>query len=194
MSNGKLFYVVGPSGAGKDTLISYAKEKTKGKKTIFVRRYITRPVDVGGEDHISIKLEDFKEKLSQSFFALWWESHSNFYGISKEIDDWIKAGYHTIVNGSRGYLQKALAIYPEMITILVEVSETVLKERLRNRGRETDPEIEQRIIRSRMFDDFTAPNLIRLKNDHALTISGDRFVDIITNYPSHNGATILGKK
>ena len=191
MSKGKLFYVVGPSGAGKDTLISYAKKKTEGKKTIFVRRYITRPADAGGEDHISIKPEDFKKKLSQSFFALWWESHSNFYGISGEIDDWIEAGYHTVVNGSRGYLQKALAIYPDMITILVEVSETVLKERLRNRGRETDSEIEQRIIRSRMFDNFAAPNLIRLKNDHALTISGDRFVDIITNYPSHNRATVL---
>ncbi|MGO8557602.1 phosphonate metabolism protein/1,5-bisphosphokinase (PRPP-forming) PhnN, partial [Rhizobium ruizarguesonis] len=43
--------VVGPSGAGKETLMNLAARRFKGRDDVnFVRRVITRHRDAGGED------------------------------------------------------------------------------------------------------------------------------------------------
>ena len=52
---GTLFLVVGPSGAGKDTLMYGARAALAGKQDIlFARRAITRPLYAGGEDHDAV--------------------------------------------------------------------------------------------------------------------------------------------
>ncbi|MGO7947103.1 phosphonate metabolism protein/1,5-bisphosphokinase (PRPP-forming) PhnN, partial [Rhizobium ruizarguesonis] len=52
--------VVGPSGAGKDTLMNLAARRFKGRDDVhFVRRVITRQRDAGGEDHLSVSLQGF---------------------------------------------------------------------------------------------------------------------------------------
>jgi len=125
---GKLIYVVGPSGAGKDSLMAYARQHLNGKKVRFVQRYITRPADAGGEAHTEITVEAFHQKRAAGYFALWWESHGNYYGISREIDRWLAEGDQVVVNGSRGYLPEAHKSYPDLVSVLVELSEEVLRE------------------------------------------------------------------
>ena len=50
--NGALVAVVGPSGAGKDTLIAHAKAALGDEPQVdFVRRCVTRPSDGQTEDH-----------------------------------------------------------------------------------------------------------------------------------------------
>jgi len=176
---GKLFYLVGPSGSGKDSLLDYLKAQVDRTKVKFPRRYITRPASAGGESHIEISKGDFLRQLEEEFFVFWWESHGNYYGLSYEIEDWLAAGCQVVMNGSRGYLPKALEVYPEMVTVLVEVSDEVLRERLTGRGRERATEIEKRIQRNMEFADFSAPNLLRLNNDRPLSISGQELLKLI---------------
>ncbi|MGF1637494.1 MAG: phosphonate metabolism protein/1,5-bisphosphokinase (PRPP-forming) PhnN [Cyclobacteriaceae bacterium] len=179
---GKLFYVIGPSGAGKDTLINYARQNiAAGTPVLFAHRYITREVDHTGENHIELSHTEFKVRKAQGLFALDWESHENKYGIGIEINFWMENGMNVVMNGSRGYLEKAVEKYPELRVILISVSEQVLWHRLKSRGRENDQEIEKRIERSREFNDLAIDDnqVIHIKNDSSIEEAGKIFLDAI---------------
>ena len=69
--SGAIIVVVGPSGAGKDSVIGYVAQHFSGRADIdFVRRVITRPSDAGGEDHASVATDEFDARLETGDFAV----------------------------------------------------------------------------------------------------------------------------
>ncbi|MBC7181481.1 MAG: phosphonate metabolism protein/1,5-bisphosphokinase (PRPP-forming) PhnN, partial [Roseovarius sp.] len=58
---GRAFAVVGPSGAGKDTLIDAARAARPDLQVI--RRVITRPEALGGEDFEGVSEVEFDRRL-----------------------------------------------------------------------------------------------------------------------------------
>lgn len=184
MPSGTLFYVIGPSGAGKDSLMNvarqhFARHDAGGRPVLFAHRYITRPMDAGGENHVELSTTEFLNRRDLGLFALDWHSHKTYYGIGSEIITWLNAGANVVVNGSREYLPTATERFPDMRVVLIEVSADVLFHRLTDRGRETPKEIESRIERSRQIVPIEHPNLIRLSNDAPLAESGARFVELL---------------
>lgn len=177
MPPGTLFYVIGPSGSGKDSLMNYARQQVAGEQAVlFAHRYITRPMDAGGENHVELTVAEFQTRRSLGLFALDWQSHQNDYGIGIELVQWLNAGANVVVNGSRAYLPTATERFPALRVVLIEVSPDVLRQRLTDRGRETPNEIEQRIQHSRQLAPVAYPNLIVLNNDAPLAESGARLV------------------
>ena len=175
----KLFYVIGASGAGKDTLINYARTKINGAEpVIFAHRYITRPPFTGNENHISLSHEEFQLRIKSGLFALYWESHGNFYGIGHEINGWMENGFNVVINGSRQYLPVAQEIYPDMKVILIEASPEVINQRLSDRGRENAGEIQKRIARTAEIS-ADLGNCIKIQNDSAIEDAGDALVNVI---------------
>ena len=153
MAEGKLFYIIGASGAGKDSLIDYARSHLPDdSRVVFAHRYITRPADAGGENHIGLSREEFTLRLRHGLFAMHWESHDTLYGIGREIDHWMRQGLDVAVNGSRAYLDQAIQLYPDIIPVWVHVSIDKLRQRLLNRGRESLEEIEERISIAQQLD------------------------------------------
>ena len=74
--------IVGPSGAGKDTLINYARNAlTDDPRFVFPQRWITRPSDRCGENHRVISLEQFAQMKQDGGFFLDWQAHGLSYGI-----------------------------------------------------------------------------------------------------------------
>ena len=64
---GIMAVVVGPSGAGKDTLMNLAARYFAGRPDVhFVRRVITRDGDAGNEDHRSVSEADPKPSDGRS--------------------------------------------------------------------------------------------------------------------------------
>ncbi len=60
---GTLFLIVGPSGAGKDTLLDGTRESLKGDNSfVFAKRVITRPASAGGEEHDAVDVEEFERR------------------------------------------------------------------------------------------------------------------------------------
>jgi ribose 1,5-bisphosphokinase len=176
---GRLVYVIGPSGAGKDSIIAYARQRLGGNRHVFARRHITRPADSGGEDHIAITQTDFERNCDAGRFALSWRGNGLGYGVSTEIDLWLASGRHVILNGSRGYLSGAADRYPHLLPVLIAIDPAVLRQRLSARGRETAGEIEARIQRALALDMVYHPAVAVIANNGPLAEAGEAFVTLL---------------
>lgn len=178
MVRGRLIYVIGPSGCGKDSVMEYARRYCRGGEAAFAHRYITRPADAGGENHVFVHPDEFQARLERGLFSLNWESHGYRYGVGCEIDAWMEAGLTVIMNGSRAYLPEAARRYPEIVPVLVSVETDILRERLLARGRESTSEIERRLERARAYE-VAHPNLELVDNSDDLSVAGKRLLAII---------------
>ncbi|NMY49623.1 phosphonate metabolism protein/1,5-bisphosphokinase (PRPP-forming) PhnN [Pseudomonas sp. WS 5011] len=147
--SGRLIYLMGPSGSGKDSLLNAARERLAERGCVIVRRIITRSAEAVGEDAIGVSPAEFDQQEAAGAFALSWRANGLAYGIPRQIDDWLAAGQDVLVNGSRGYLPNARERYPELLAILLQVDEAALRQRLQARGRESAEQIEARLARSR---------------------------------------------
>lgn len=177
---GRLVYVIGPSGAGKDSLIAYARGRLgTDDRYIFSRRHITRPAESGGEDHIPIAPEEFERACAGDRFALHWHGNGHFYGVDRNIDLWLAQGRHIVLNGSRAYLPVAAERYPGLLPVLIRIDPAVLRERLAARGRETADEIEARIRRAAALEPVGHPALVVIRNDRTLSDAGEAFVRLL---------------
>jgi ribose 1,5-bisphosphokinase len=154
--SGRLIYLMGPSGSGKDSLLNAARERLAARGCVIARRVITRSAEAVGEDAIGVAPAEFDQQEAAGAFALSWRANGLAYGISRQIDDWLAAGQDVLVNGSRGHLAQAQRRYPELMGILLTVDLEVLRERLLARGRETPEQIEQRLARNALFDTAAA--------------------------------------
>ncbi|MGC9518127.1 MAG: phosphonate metabolism protein/1,5-bisphosphokinase (PRPP-forming) PhnN [Desulfuromonadaceae bacterium] len=180
--SGRLFYVIGASGAGKDSLLNYARQQLKHIPTIaFAHRYITRPASTDGENHVALSNEEFMVRVSNGMIVMHWQSHGNHYGIGSEINQWLASGIDVVVNGSREYLPTATKLFPEIQPVLIEVSEKVLLRRLLGRKREGPEEIAARINRSKMISVAEEyPHIHIINNDSELENAGQEFIKFIT--------------
>ena len=152
MSAGVLHLIVGPSGVGKDTLLDGARELlATDPRYLFVQRDITRPADAGGEDHRAVAEPEFVRRAAAGGYALCWRAHGLSYGVPVAIDAALDAGQHVVVNVSRSIIDAARTRYPSLQVISVTAPESVLRSRLRDRGREDDGEIEARIQRAQAY-------------------------------------------
>jgi len=178
MGRGKLMYVMGPSGCGKDSVMEYARKRCPGGEAAFAHRYITRPADAGGENHVFLHPDEFHARLERGLFALNWDSHGFRYGLGHEIDGWMEAGLNVVMNGSRAYLPEAAQRYPDMVPVLIRVDADILRQRLMGRGRESQAEIERRLERAREYD-VTHPGLVELDNSGELAVAGEALLSLI---------------
>jgi ribose 1,5-bisphosphokinase len=179
MAEGKLYYVIGPSGSGKDSLMRYARERLAGNPgMVFAHRYITRPVELQGENHIALTENEFDARLAAGLFAMQWNSHGLRYGIGRELDIWLTKGCKVVMNGSREYLQQARDRYPELAAVWVAVSSEVLEARLQARGRENAAQIAARVARAAQFR-LDGGGAYVVDNDGPLEQGGEQLLALI---------------
>ena len=148
---GRLVYLMGASGVGKDSLLNGIRPSLDERFHI-MKRWITRDDKISAENAFYISEEDFLDKKEQGGFALCWQAHGLYYGIDNELDDLLSQGKTVIVNGSRQYSPEVLQRYPNVLVINVIASLDVLRHRLQTRGRESQQQIEQRIKRNHEID------------------------------------------
>lgn len=170
---GRLIAVVGPSGAGKDTLIDAARRARPD--LLIVRRVITRPTESGGEDFEGVTDAEFAARKARGDFALDWRAHGLRYGLpALQIAEHL-AGRDVLFNGSRHALDAAALVFPHLRVIRVSAPSAVLRDRLLARGRETAEEIDARIARA-SYDVPAALHVTDVVNGSTLEAGTARFL------------------
>lgn len=171
--------VVGPSGAGKDTIIDYARRSLAEDHLFhFVRRVITRPSNADAEDHDTMNEADFAKAKLAGAFAHHWSAHGLSYGLPQSVRDEVGKGSVAIANVSRGILPELKRSYSHCTIVHITASFDVLARRLAMRGRENADEIKRRLMRA-------APNAcdpddaIMIDNSASVEEAGARFVAIL---------------
>lgn len=155
---GRLVLVVGPSGAGKDTLLGLARSACAedGNTIVFPRRVVTREAS-SSEDNEQMSTEAFQQALAQGKFALNWQAHGHLYGLTRLIDDDIRAGRTVVVNVSRTVIDEARRTYADILVVSITAPADVLAARIAMRSRSSDGSIDQRLARK--VDDGAAPDV-----------------------------------
>jgi phosphonate metabolism protein PhnN/1,5-bisphosphokinase (PRPP-forming) len=171
---GRLVLVVGPSGAGKDTLLAAGKAALAGDpRFVFPRRAVTRPAMAALEDHDSVTPEAFAAARAAGAYALDWEAHGLGYGLPVRLVDDIAAGRVVVCNGSRAMVNAAQAKFPGTQVLLIEATPEVRAQRLAGRGRESAGEIAARLGRE---VPEVPPGAVRIDNSGELADGIARFV------------------
>jgi ribose 1,5-bisphosphokinase len=176
---GTLVLVVGPSGAGKDSLIAGARlALAHDPGFVFPRRFITRPEDAGGEDHVAVDAAAFARLRERPGFFLSWRAHGLDYGISATAAADLAAGRTVVVNVSRTVLDEARARYRPILVVAVTAPVEILGARLAGRGRESESDIAERLSRAGLAPPGGA-DVVPLANDGPLAAATARFVDML---------------
>ena len=169
---GHLVLVVGPSGAGKDTLINAAKFTFAGDTRFhFVRRIVTR-ASSQWEEHDTLDEAAFLSQLAEGEFCLHWHAHGLYYGIPKIVESWLQVGDTVVFNCSRTAISEARAKYRSVSVVRVTASPSVLAARLAGRAR--DSNVSSRLNRANLPAEH-------VKFDHVI-VNDDRAEDAIADF------------
>lgn len=172
-----LVLVVGPSGAGKDTLIDLARGALEGDTRFrFVRRVITRPYDGGIEIHEPMDEAAFEARRQAGGFALSWKAHGFSYGIPADIAIDLEQGRIVVANVSRAIIAETASRFPVHVLSIASPSD-VLARRLAARGREDAVDAARRLGRT-----VRIPNGIpreSIANDGSIEQGGRRLIAVL---------------
>jgi ribose 1,5-bisphosphokinase len=145
---GRLILVVGPSGAGKDTLLGLAKAACADDgRIVFPRRVITRQASAS-EDNEEVSAGTFEAALARDEYAMHWDAHGHRYALSRAIDDDIRSGDAVVANVSRTIIATMRGAYASVLVVSITAPPNVLAERIAMRARGSDGKIEQRLQRT----------------------------------------------
>ncbi len=178
---GTMVVVVGPSGAGKDSVMAYAARHFAGEDCVrFVRRVITRPADAGGEAHEATDAEGFGKRAAEGGFAVSWEAHGLSYGIPRETLDELAAGVTLVANGSRSAMPAFADAYAQLKVVVITARPDILAARLAARGRESAEGIAKRLDRA-VPEIVVAADTVVIDNSGALEEAGEAFVSLLAS-------------
>jgi len=170
--------IVGPSGAGKDSVIDYARRQLCERDDIvFVQRVVTRPMDPASEVHDSLTPEDFEKAQSAGRFALAWAAHGHHYGLPREIDASVLDGRTVVANVSRQILPEMRERYIHTHVVAISARPEIIAERLIARGREDRDAVMARMQRGDI--PVTGDDVIHIDNSGALADAGAALVEAL---------------
>jgi guanylate kinase len=188
---GKAIIFCAPSGSGKTTIVKHLLQQNSdlGFSISCSTRDKRGRTEVDGKDYHFLTPEEFKEMIDKNEFVEWEEVYvGNFYGTPKsEIERVWKEGKNVIfdvdvkggLNLKKYFGDKALAIFVKVPSI------EILKERLRDRGTETEESLSRRLFKANFEMSFQDKFDVVLVNEDLKTslAEAQRLYDSFKNKP-----------
>ncbi|MBC7500926.1 MAG: phosphonate metabolism protein/1,5-bisphosphokinase (PRPP-forming) PhnN [Herminiimonas sp.] len=177
---GRLFYFVGASGVGKDSLLEWVHDRMPASADlVFARRVITRAAHPS-ERHEPVTQEIFWQQAEAGQFSMMWQAHGLCYGVRRGIEADLLAGRDVVINGSREYVPQLMERFPDAQVVWVEADAALLAERIAGRARESGPALLRRIDRALQFMPPIEPTVLRIDNSGSIEQAGVRLMQILT--------------
>jgi guanylate kinase len=154
-SDGTLFIVSGPSGAGKTTLINAVRHQLEpiGIRLYFSVSHTTRKPregEVHGVSYHFVSPDTFDAMVSRGEFLEWAHVHDHQYGTSvAEVSGRLDSGQDVILDidyqGAKQIAERPDLNDRSLNVFIFPPSLDALEQRLRDRGLNTETEIETRL-------------------------------------------------
>ncbi|MEM5433235.1 phosphonate metabolism protein/1,5-bisphosphokinase (PRPP-forming) PhnN [Cupriavidus oxalaticus] len=176
-TTGTFFFVVGPSGAGKDSLMDGARAVLEDNY-VFARRVITRPDGSGGEAHEGVSEAEFARRQRSGEFLVTWDAHDLRYGLPQSLMSELERGRNVVANGSRAVIAELARRLPRFVVVLVTAPRDVLAQRIAARGRESGDQVARRVARAGAALPPDVP-CITVSNDSTLEVGMARFIEAL---------------
>ena len=163
---GKIFYLMGKSGSGKDTIYKYVKEQMPELKNIVI--YTTRPIRSDEVDGVAYHFSDDTqlEKFQEAGKVIELREYNTVHGIWKyfTVDDGqFDTEEHSLAIGTlESYVQmKAYFGEEKMVPLYIEVDDGLRLERALKRERKQEAPKYEEMCRRFLADvkDFSEENL-----------------------------------
>ena len=153
VTNGNLFILSAPSGAGKSSLIKALLQQPSSHKLQVSVSHTTRdprPGENNGEHYHFVSVEQFKQQIQQNAFYEYAEVFGNFYGTSEQaIDEQLAQGIDVFLDIDWQGAQQVRKRKPDVTTIFISPpSKQALEERLRGRGQDSEETIQSRMAQA----------------------------------------------
>lgn len=151
-TNGRLFILSAPSGAGKTTLCqALCRHFPDMLYSISHTTRLPRAGEIQGIDYHYIAKNEFLHLIESGEWAEWAEVHGNYYGTSASfLNQGLEAGKDILLDIDVQGMMKILKLYPSGITIFIRPpSLEALKERLNLRGADRPDTIEIRMANAK---------------------------------------------
>ena len=182
--NHRLIYVMGPSGAGKDSLLDWLKKKLPPQSPVhFAKRTIDRPLQALGGQHESVDSATFERLQDEKSFVMHWLANGRQYGVRHAELEPLRQQHWLLVNGSRAYLPEALRQFDGMTVLHISASADILRARLLARQRETPEVVEARVQRAVAFSVPPSCHCVRVLNDTNLDDAGAALMSALSALP-----------
>ena len=148
MSKGTLYVVSAPSGAGKTSLVKAMLERDSG--ILVSVSHTTREMRPGEEDGVDynfVTMDEFNKMIEAAAFLEFAEVFTNKYGTSQLwVQEQLDNGKDVILEIDWQGAQQIRRLMPECLSIfIVPPSKQALRERLNNRGQDSEEVIEHRM-------------------------------------------------
>lgn len=178
-----LIVISGPSGVGKDSVITLMKER--GAPFHFVVTATTRPArpgEVHGRDYYFLTNDDFAEMIDQDELLEYAIVYNDYKGIpKKQVRDALASGKDVVMRIDVQGAATIKKLYPETLSIfLVTANEQEMVNRLIARKSETSEGLKLRIATARQelkqIEDF---DYVVVNGDSCLSETVDTILAII---------------
>jgi guanylate kinase len=150
---GLLLVVSGPSGVGKTTIVHALRDRLGATLSVSMTTRDKTDADVEGVDYFFVDQARFKQAIDASELLEWAEvfGRERFYGTPRDpVEQMLVAGKTVILEiDVQGGLQVRQAMDEAMMIFIDPPNEQALLDRLRDRGREDETEIQRRFAEAR---------------------------------------------
>jgi len=177
---GILIVLSGPSGCGKDTVLSQLIDSNEDiKVSISMTTRAPRAGEIDGVDYYFVTREYFEKKIADGSMLEYAEYNGNYYGTPKApVDEMLRNGISVVLEIEVQGAEKIRKLYPDAVSVfLLPPSLNALEYRLRTRGTEDEETLahrlyigEQEIKRAGEFDYYVINDKIRDALDDFETI------------------------